>query len=224
MMYFGIVENVLDPENAGRVQVRIFPYYREFATEDLPWAYVLRSSDLGNTSGVGLNMHNLLVGSQVLVDFLDTKMQQPIVLGIVPRETDFADMQSHVKHILKFINGSEVVVDETPGKEYIKAIDTKKNFILMSDEGIELHVADSSRKITIYSEGDIDITTKGDTNISTTGSTNIESQGDMTIKSSGNTSIEAEKLKLKNINGMNQLCCLKNCLFTGSPHQSPTSD
>lgn len=215
MMYFGIVENIIDPQNAGRVQVRVFPYYREFAVEDLPWAYVLRSTDLGNTGGMGLNMHNLIEGTQVLVDFLDNQMQQPIVLGIVPREKDFADLQSYVKHMIKFTNGTEIIVDETPDKEYIKIIDTKKNYILMNDDGIEIHVGEKidkvsrkTKKINIFSKGDVEITSEGDTKINST----------------GETTIEASKLTLSNITGMNQLCCLKNCLFTGSPHQSPTSD
>lgn len=224
MKYFGTVENVLDPEHAGRVQVRVFPYYRQFAVEDLPWAYVLRSTDLGNTSGVGLNMHNLLVGSQVLVDFLDPQMQQPIVLGIVPREADFANMQSHLKHVLKFVDGAEIVVDETPDKEYIKIIDTQENYILMSSEGIELRVGDPEKKITIISDGKLEIKTEKDTNITTHGKTSIEGKGDMNIKCEGNTTIEAQKLSLKNISGTSQLCCLKNCLFTGALHQSPTSD
>lgn len=247
MFYFGIVENINDPENYGRVQVRVIPFYRSFAVEDLPWAYVLRSTDLGNTGGRGLNMHNLIQGSQVLVEFLDERMQQPIVLGVVPRESDFNNMQSYVKHELKFLNGSEVIVDETPGTEYIKVIDNQKNYILFDKDGITIHVGNSASNIKLECEGNTQIITKqntsietsGNTNISTTGDTtidgnnitvkasgdaNIETSGATNIKASGEATIEGSKLNLKNITGMSQLCCLKNCLFTGALHQSPSSD
>ena len=248
MLYFGVVENAIDPDNVGRVQVRVYPYYRDFAVEDLPWAYVLRSTDLGNTFGRGLNQHNLIEGSQVLVEFLDPNMQQPIVLGIVPRESDFAEMQSYLTHTLKFLNGSEITVDETPGNESIKIIDVNQNYVLLNTEGIMIHSGKEGNKIVVESEGDVNITsktnttitaqgdtkisTKGDTSIntdsnttiSTKGNTSIKSDGNMTIKSSGNTEIEASKLSLKNILGPNKLCSLPACLFTGTPHQSPTSD
>lgn len=264
MLYFGVVENAIDPEDTGRVQVRVLPYYREFAVEDLPWAYVLRSTDLGNTFGRGLNQHNLIEGSQVLVEFLDPNMQQPIVLGIVPRESDFAEMQSYLTHTLKFLNGSEITVDETPDNEYIKITDTKKNYVLLNNDGITIHVGDSSRSIKLESAnninleaksdvnievgGDTNISTSGDTNISTSGDTNIESSGSVNIESSGSmniesggsldiessgsanikstgtTTVEGSKLTLRNITGLGQLCALPKCLFTGAPHQIPSSD
>lgn len=240
MLYFGIVENILDPEKAGRVQVRVFPYYQDFSTEDLPWAYVLRSTDLGNTYGRGLNQHNLIDGSQVIVEFLDPDFQQPLVLGIVPRKTDYADMESYVTHTLKFLNGSEITVDETPGKEYIKILDVNQNFVLLSTDGITIHSGKAGNNIVIESEGDTNITTKtnttidasGDVKLSAKSNIDVKASGNMTIKSSGETSIKADgnatiegsKLSLKNILGKNQLCSLPACLFTGTMHQSPNSD
>ena len=232
MLYFGIVENAIDPENVGRVQVRVFPYYKDFAVEDLPWAYVVRSTDLGNTFGRGLNQHNLIEGSQVLVEFLDENRQQPIVLGVVPRESDFANLQSYTKHVLKFLNGSEIIVDETPDAEYIKILDTKQNFILMDKSGISIHSGGADQVITIETNGNTRVVSKGDTVISTSRDTAISSNGDTTIStkgncnihSSGDTTIDASNLSLKSINGKNKLCSIPACLFTGAPHQSPTSD
>lgn len=241
MLYFGIVENAIDPENVGRVQVRVFPYYKDFAVEDLPWAYVVRSTDLGNTFGRGLNQHNLIEGSQVVVEFLDENRQQPIILGVVPRESDFANLQSYTKHVLKFLNGSEIIVDETPGSEYIKILDVNQNYVLFNIDGIIIHSGKAGNNIIIESEGDVNITSKtsttieanGDIKISTKGSTSVEAdgnidinaKGDANIKSNGNATIEATKLSLKNITGaVGQLCSLPACLFTGAKHQSPMSD
>lgn len=248
MLYFGVVEAINDPKNSGRVKVRVLPFYRDLSTEDLPWAYVARSTDLGNTYGRGLNQHNLIEGSQVLVDFLDPNMQQPVVLFIVPRTSDFAEMQSYLTHTLKFLNGSEITVDETPGEEYIKVMDPQQNYILMNKDGITIHSGKEDERIlletagssiittgkdtTIITEGDTAITTKGDTAIESSGDINITSDGDMNIeasgtlniKSSGPTTIEGSKLSLKNIMGTGQLCSLPACLFTGAQHQTPNSD
>ena len=222
MIYFGIVENINDPLNAGRVQVRVYPFYREFAKDDLPWAYVERSTDLGPTNGRGLNMHNLMEGSQVTVEFLDK------------------NMQSFVVHTIKFLNGSEITVDETPGAEYIKVLDSNKNFITLSTEGITIHVGDSAKKIQIEGAGPVNLTAGGDLSIKTSNNATIESSGNTTVKSFGNmkiessgstditssgeTTIKAAKLNLNNILGKNQLCSLPLCLFTGKPHISPNSD
>ncbi len=192
MIYFGIVENINDPLNAGRVQVRVYPFYRDFAKDDLPWAYVERSTDLGQTGGRGLNMHNLMEGTQVTVEFLDKQMQQPIVRGIIPREADFANMQSFVVHTIKFLNGSEITVDETPGAEYIKVIDPNKNYILLSVEGITIHVGDEKRKIQVECEGKTNIISKGDITINTESNATIKSKGDMNIESSGKMSVKSE--------------------------------
>lgn len=255
MLYFGTVEDIKDPLDSGRVRVRVLPFYREFSVEDLPWAYVTRSTDFGNTYGRGLNQHNLIEGSQVLVEFLDQEMQQPIVLGIVPRTSDFANMQSYLTHTLKFLNGSEITIDETPGNEYIKILDVNKNFVLMDGNGITIHSGKEGSKILVESEGDTEITTKtsttinattdvnvtaggnttidtsGNTTITTKGDTSVKSEGslnieaaDANIKASGNATIEASKLSLKNIMGSSQLCKLPACLFTGAPHQSPSSE
>ena len=248
MIYFGVVENVKDPLNSGRVQVRVYPFYKDFATKDLPWAYVERSTDLGQTRGRGLNQHNLIEGSQVTVEFLDDQMQQPIVRGVVPRESDFENLQSFVVHTIKFLNGSEITVDETPGAEYVKVIDPNRNFILMSTTGITIHVGDAAKKIqiegagivnvtaggdlnvstsanaTVKSSGNLSVSTSGNTTISTEGDTKITTSGNTDIKSSGQTTVEGSKLNLKNILGKNQLCALPACLFTGTPHISPNSD
>lgn len=232
MFYFGRVENIHDPLNIGRVQVRVIPFYNDLNSNDLPWAYVLRSTDLGLTLGRGLNQHNLINGSQVMVDFLDPNMQQPVVLGVIPREADFVERIDPLIHTLKFLNGTEIRIDETPDESFIKVTDVNQNFILMSNTGVTVHVGNADYKIILESAGDINlesngstnITTKKDTVIKSTGDVNIESTGSTNIKASGETTIEGSKLSLKNILGTSQLCCLPKCLFTGGQHQSPNSD
>lgn len=248
MIYFGTVENIDDPLDSGRVQVRVFPFYRDFNTKDLPWAFVERSTDFGPTNGRGINQHNLIEGTQVTVEFLDDQLQQPLVRGILPRSDDFGDNPSVLTHELKFLNGAKITVNETPDDPYIEVLDTQKNVIRMDNTGITIHVGDSTHKVNVESSGDIkleatgsiytksgqntSITATGETSIDSTGNlsikssgeTSIESSGNTNIKSSGETTIEGSKLNLKNILGKNQLCALPACLFTGTPHIQPNSD
>lgn len=217
MIYFGTVENINDPEQAGRVQVRVQPFYRDFDVEDLPWAFVERSTDFGPTNGVGWNQHNLLPGTQVTVEFLDDKMQQPLVRGVVPTITDMSHNPSFKKRTMEFLNGTKITVNETAGEESISIADALGNVIITDKDGIYLSNVNPSQTIKIESKGKVEVVAKsGDITLDTAANVNITSKGE--------TVIDATNLKLKNIMGPNKLCSLPACLFTGSIHQSQSSD
>ena len=42
-LYFGIVEENVDPRRAGRIKVRVQSVYNEIPTEDIPWAHPFNS-------------------------------------------------------------------------------------------------------------------------------------------------------------------------------------
>ena len=80
--FMGIIEDVGDPTNNGRVKIRAFGFHPTLeedsvATDDLPWAYVL---------GVSPHMHVPLDrGELVFGAFLDGRdAQQPLVFGTIP--------------------------------------------------------------------------------------------------------------------------------------------
>lgn len=82
--FIGIVEDVLDPENMGRVRVRCFGIHSDDKTElptaSLPWALVGTSPN-GNSSDIG----HLLQGTTVYGMFLDgIDMQMPFVQLVIP--------------------------------------------------------------------------------------------------------------------------------------------
>lgn len=81
-IFFGIVESRLDPENAGRVQVRCFGIHSDdpllIPTEDLPWATV--SSPVSSSD----DPHDLVEGDMVWGFFVDgQEMQEPLVCGCI---------------------------------------------------------------------------------------------------------------------------------------------
>lgn len=82
--WVGIVEDRQDPEQLGRVRVRVIGFHPEnkadVPTESLPWATVL----LPVTSSPQTAPVGLVEGSTVCGFFLDgTSAQQPMVIGII---------------------------------------------------------------------------------------------------------------------------------------------
>lgn len=88
--WYGIVEDINDPKELGRVRVRMFGIhtdqkqksnYQGIPTEDLPWAQVAGSPyDDARMHGIGKSPHKLVQGTQVTGIFADgEKAQVPIV-------------------------------------------------------------------------------------------------------------------------------------------------
>ena len=82
---FGIVEDILDPLEAGRVRVRVFGVHSELVMEvptgDLPWAMCMTSSYDGSIGGKGKSPTGISNGQLVVVIWLDNQKQIPMVLG-----------------------------------------------------------------------------------------------------------------------------------------------
>lgn len=88
--FIGIVEDINDPEQLGRVRVRIYglhsPYYQDIEVEDLPWSNVLIPATEGGISGTGRSPNGLNQGAYVFGIFLDGKRSQnPLIFGSIPR-------------------------------------------------------------------------------------------------------------------------------------------
>ena len=87
MMYYGVVEDRLDPKKMGRVRVRIAgihsPNLQEIPTASLPWATVMTPTTSPSASGVGQTPF-LVEGSWVVVLFNDEMLQDPVVIGSIP--------------------------------------------------------------------------------------------------------------------------------------------
>lgn len=86
--YFGVVENILDPLQCGRAQVRIFGLHSDdknlLPTENLPWAIPLLPITSANISGIGQTPVGIVCGSHVCIQFMDMYQQQPVMIGTLP--------------------------------------------------------------------------------------------------------------------------------------------
>ena len=87
--FIGVVKNVKDPLQLGRVQVRIHGIHSELSSDipdtDLPWAQTVVPVTEGGVSGQGANT-GIKEQAQVFGIFLDGKNSQlPLVLGSIPK-------------------------------------------------------------------------------------------------------------------------------------------
>jgi hypothetical protein len=99
--FIGVVSQIGDIRNLGRVRVRIFGIHNEDTAKvkisDLPWASVVVPVTQGGVSGSTMP-DGIQVGAQVYGIFLDGKhSQSPLVLGSIPHDS-----------------GLRVIVDEQP--------------------------------------------------------------------------------------------------------------
>lgn len=86
--WIGIVRNVMDPHQSGRVQVRVFGRHDDVANipdEDLPWAQVIQPVTSAARGRMGTAPVGLVVGSRVVGIWLDRDNQYPLILGSVGR-------------------------------------------------------------------------------------------------------------------------------------------
>jgi hypothetical protein len=84
----GVVEDRADPQELGRVRVRIFGHHTDDIDKiklgDLPWAHVMMPTTSASISGLGWSPTGLVEGSWVVGFFADGEnCQDPIVLGSI---------------------------------------------------------------------------------------------------------------------------------------------
>lgn len=94
--FLGIVQDIKDPLNCGRVRVRCIGWHSdnidELPVNQLPWSQVLMPVTSASTSSVGRSGTGLLKGSYVMGFFMDGEMaQQPIVMGSLHGIPDGSD-------------------------------------------------------------------------------------------------------------------------------------
>jgi len=90
--FTGVVEDIQDPLEMGRVKVRCFGYHTadktKITTDDLPWASVLMPVSSAAMAEIGQSATGLLQGSWVVGFFRDgTSAQDPLIMGSLPAYT-----------------------------------------------------------------------------------------------------------------------------------------
>lgn len=86
--WIGVVEDRFDPQQLGRVRVRIVGIHSDdkeiLPTKDLPWAIPMQPSTSAAISGIGSSPLGLLPGTWCIGFFIDgDDMQQPVIMGTI---------------------------------------------------------------------------------------------------------------------------------------------
>ena len=85
--WFGVVEDLNDPLQLGRVRVRVYSHHSDdktkVPTEHLPWAQVVLPATSASITDIGSDGTGLLKGSWVVGFWIDTIDQQPMILGSI---------------------------------------------------------------------------------------------------------------------------------------------
>ena len=91
--FTGVVEDINDPSEMGRLKVRCFGYHTAekdmklggIPTEALPWSHVMMPINGASMSGIGQSATGILQGSWVIGFFRDGEaLQDPFVIGSLP--------------------------------------------------------------------------------------------------------------------------------------------
>lgn len=87
--FTGVIEDINDPKEMGRVRVRCYGYHNDdkeqIPTEELPWATPMLPVTSASMTEVGQSATGLLQGSWVVGFFRDgPNAQDPIILGSIP--------------------------------------------------------------------------------------------------------------------------------------------
>ena len=90
--FFGVVEDRNDPEEKGRVRVRVFGDHTEdktkIPTESLPWAQVMMPVTSASIGGIGESATGIVQGSWVVGFYMDgDSRQSPLIMGTIPGDS-----------------------------------------------------------------------------------------------------------------------------------------
>lgn len=187
----GIVTNVNDPENLGRVKVK-FPTISDQLESN--WAR-LATPMAGPGRGIEFIPE---VNDEVLIAFEHDDINKPYILGALwngkdkpPETTSNLVAGGKVqKRIIKSRTGHIITLDDSDGKEKITIVDkTGKNSI---------EIDSPTNALTIKTEGKINIETKDDVTIKgknialeATANAEVNAKSNITVKAMSNINVEA---------------------------------
>jgi uncharacterized protein involved in type VI secretion and phage assembly len=176
----GIVTNVKDPNNQGRVKVK-FPWLSE--DEESAWARLV-SPMAGPTRGLQLVPE---VDDEVVVMFERGDPNRPMVVGALWNGKDATPLGGDAisgdgavqKRLLQTRIGHKILLDDS---------DSSKSIVITDSAGNEMKWDASNNKI--------EITSKGDLTVKATGTLKLEGQGIEVKASGGDVTVSGTQIKL----------------------------
>jgi uncharacterized protein involved in type VI secretion and phage assembly len=181
-LMLGLVTNVQDPDDLGRVKVT-FPTLSDEV--ESWWARVV-APGAGKERGI---QYLPEVGDEVLVGFPFGEITIPVIVGGLwngqdtpPLPTGTAVSGGKVeKRVIKSRTGHTVTLDDAPSGGGITIEDPKGNKIFLDTQQNSLTI-DIKRDIDIKAQGNIKITAQGNLEIKANGQASVEASATMDIK------------------------------------------
>jgi hypothetical protein len=162
--FIGIVENINDPMQLGRLQVRAYNWHTQdknmLSTNMLMWAWIVQPVNGGTlypaqnqgitqNGGIGFSPTGILMGTTVFGWFADGReAQMPIILGSIPAMTDGNS------DVSQLATGTNTIQNDLVGPEPSSAYQAKYpyNKVQTTQSGhvIEIDDTPSHERIRIY--------------------------------------------------------------------------
>jgi hypothetical protein len=203
--WLGVVEDIQDPKQLGRVRVRIINEHDEDVdTGDIDWAHIIMPSTSACVDGVG-DTPNLAVGSRVVGFYMDgNEKQMPMVMGSFPTIPG----NDASRHSLSWLHrGKNILTKDIIGPEpsspyaaqypFNRTITTKGGHVIELDDTpgnarINIHHS-SGAYIEINNDGRMVIKAPSDSIDVIGGVKTVYAKGDIDIVSENNVTIAARK-------------------------------
>jgi uncharacterized protein involved in type VI secretion and phage assembly len=184
----GIVTNVKDDDDAGKVKVK-FPWLSD--GDESAWAR-LASPMAGPDRGLQLVPE---VDDEVLVVFERGDPNRPIVIGSMWNGVDASPLGGDAisgdgavqQRVLKTRIGHTILLDDS---------DSSKSIVITDSAGNKMTWDAANNKIEIASQGDLKMAAQGDLQVSATGTLKLEGQAVELSASGGNVTIKGTQIKL----------------------------
>ena len=210
----GIVINNNDPDKLGRCQVKIYGYYDNLATTNIPWAIPDIKSMVGTKGNFVVPELNTIVRG-----YFDNGDDSKPVYESVAFNASYSERTAGMKNW-------QYRTDDYPHTMVLFQTD-QNDFLVMNRKTGEISFNHHTGTVTkIDSDGNISIGTSIYTNgganltVNVSGNVNINSYGDTNISAMKNVSVRSRtgQITLGNNPAKQLVNNLTNCCICGAPH------
>jgi len=211
--FIGVVEDRDDPEQQGRVRVRIYNVHGDIVEtprNTLPWALILMPGYSASLNQVGVSATGLQVGSTVVGFFMDgNDATMPMIFGVMPGKNDIPKLAAGQNTLNKQLLGPEPQSAFRAKYPYNKVTKTESGHVVEIDDtpnferlhtfhksGTYSEIDQSGRRVNKIVGDDYEIIQK-DKTVFINGNVNIKVKGNYTLDVDGDVIING---RIVNIN------------------------
>ena len=210
--FVGVVEDRDDPEQQGRVRVRIYNVHGdvvETPKSTLPWAIILMPGYSASLKQVGVSATGIQVNSTVFGFFMDgNDTTMPVIFGVMPGKGDLPKLAAGQNTINKQLLGPEPESAFRAKYPFNKVTQTESGHVIEIDDtpnferlhtfhrsGTYSEVDQSGRRVNKIVGDDYEIVQKDQT-VYINGNVNIKVKGNYTLDVDGDVVINGRTVNI----------------------------